>query len=396
MSSILTKAFDATKKISRTIFAGSPNLFTTSDLNRQIEAIKSQLDLLDDKVGVYSDYSSSCTVGSNVYNVTPDYTFLLAKGASFSPAKTLVSYTGTFNPGEILYVCLTAATEIVTYSTDSSHTVAGALFADGSSKAAADQLVYKNEAFVVVKDLDSVANLVCVMEKIVATEASFLHYKNCLVKGKSASMVEVAKITDFNASASPVGSIEDGVSYDEALSIIEARYNVRNDAEIPWTSLSFVAAGTHTTFTTTPTAYARVKHGNLEIHLEGSSVLTYAEAGSPAMFMYGYLNVNGNTSVEFNDFWMALRNSILAPSPDTRKITVSQNIAYHQQVGVVNYLSGAISSYIILDSTGAHVAKFMVELVSPTAIKATGLYTDSFVDEQVCYNSQNKTYVIPL
>ena len=49
MSKIVDKVFDAGKKIIRSVFLGSPNLFTTSDLNRQIEAIKYQLDSLDDK-----------------------------------------------------------------------------------------------------------------------------------------------------------------------------------------------------------------------------------------------------------------------------------------------------------------------------------------------------------
>ena len=44
MSKIVTKAFDATKKVVRSIFRGSPNLLTSSDLNRQFEALKHQID----------------------------------------------------------------------------------------------------------------------------------------------------------------------------------------------------------------------------------------------------------------------------------------------------------------------------------------------------------------
>ena len=59
MANIIEKAFDASKNIVRTIFLGKPNLFTTSDLNRQIEAFKYQMDSIENRLGAESDMEIS-------------------------------------------------------------------------------------------------------------------------------------------------------------------------------------------------------------------------------------------------------------------------------------------------------------------------------------------------
>ena len=55
MSRIIDKPFNPAQKIIRAIFKGAPNLFTTSDLNRQIEAFDYRLKQLERKVGVITD-----------------------------------------------------------------------------------------------------------------------------------------------------------------------------------------------------------------------------------------------------------------------------------------------------------------------------------------------------
>ena len=86
----MAKAFDASKKIIRSVFKGSPNLFTTSDLNRQVEAIKYQLDQIEDRVGVSSDMRIIPSLTSGTLSVSFNYTYLEAKGCSFLPGiKTL-------------------------------------------------------------------------------------------------------------------------------------------------------------------------------------------------------------------------------------------------------------------------------------------------------------------
>lgn len=156
MSRILDKAFDATKRIVRAVFLGSPNLFTTSDLNRQIEAFKYQLDQSDDKVGFISDMTIDATVNSGILGVLPSYTTIKNKGIEFAGItglqnETLVSAQNIENGVYVFY--LWAEQSLINSGDDPTHGISGATFEDGSYKPAASHYVV-SEAHFDIKELD--------------------------------------------------------------------------------------------------------------------------------------------------------------------------------------------------------------------------------------------------
>lgn len=184
MSRIMAKAFDASKKIIRSVFKGSPNLFTTSDLNRQVEAIKYQLDQIEDRVGVSSDMRIIPSLTSGTLSVSFNYTYLEAKGCSFLPGiKTLEINLTRSAP--LAYLCLTADKDEVTYDSDSSHEFSGAVFEDGTSFPAANQIVYSNEDIILTHAFSSVENLVAILAVIELVDGKVVVSNNFLEKGNS-------------------------------------------------------------------------------------------------------------------------------------------------------------------------------------------------------------------
>lgn len=166
MAQIVAKAFDATKRIVRSVFLGSPNLFTTSDVNRQIEAFKYQLDQLDDKVGVLSDISWSISdLGSNRYRLAPTFTYLKTKGCDFTSIVAASVLDVELEVDTPLYICLFGQTETVTYTDDATHEIAGAKFEDNTSKPAANQIRYKVSTVQISTTTtpESAANLIAVL-----------------------------------------------------------------------------------------------------------------------------------------------------------------------------------------------------------------------------------------
>lgn len=222
MSKIIEKAFEAGKKIVRSIFLGSPNLITTSDLNRQFEAMKYQLDQLDDRTGVSSDFSISASVSSGNLSVSYNYSFLSFKGCEFSPEKKTLSINLTTS-APIAYLCLVADKETVTYDTDASHDIAGAKFEDGTARAAANQIVYKNEAVTLTHSVSGVSNLVGILAIIeLSTSGNLVIKNNCINKHDSLSMGATDLVKDLDNTAR--GSVKNGIPYDRAFSIIENRF----------------------------------------------------------------------------------------------------------------------------------------------------------------------------
>lgn len=151
MARILEKAFDATKKIVRTVFLGSPNLFTTSDVNRQIEQVQSELDDIQKVLGIDSDFSVSWTGTQGSLSTlqgvaTLSLTYAKANGVLFSPSYNAQENI-TLDYAEIQrkYFLLVAKKKTVTYADDFTHEIAGARFEDNTSKAAANQIVYFGE-----------------------------------------------------------------------------------------------------------------------------------------------------------------------------------------------------------------------------------------------------------
>lgn len=223
MSRIIEKAFDATKKIFRSVFIGSPNLITSSDLNRQLEAIKYQLDQLDDKVGVLSDFSLSYLLDMGTISVTVDYSYIEYKGCSFSPEKTPLSLNLTPS-APVAYICLVATKETVTYDTDFTHDIAGAKFADGTSYPAANQLVYKNEEFLITHSVVGVSNLLGILAVMeLSTNGNVVVRNNCILKNSSVIMGSSGVIQNIRPELS--GDIKIGTSYEDAFSILNNRFN---------------------------------------------------------------------------------------------------------------------------------------------------------------------------
>lgn len=196
MSKILEKAFDASKKIIRSIFNGSPNLITTSDLNRQFEALKHQADRLDEKTGFLIEGGNlGFKLEGSTLKVDLIFDTMEYKGCSFDPDQTTIVETNFTASAPYAYFCLVADKETLTYDTDVTHEIAGAKFADGTSMRAADQIVYKNERFVLTHSVESLNNLVGIIAffklingKVYASENWTDFYSPLRVKDNSGSV----------------------------------------------------------------------------------------------------------------------------------------------------------------------------------------------------------------
>lgn len=225
MSKIVDKVFDAGKKIIRSVFLGSPNLFTTSDLNRQIEAIKYQLDSLDDKVGVYSDFDVTIHYSGSLLLVRTGISYVETKGCKFTPAPAIlgINFTSTASAA---YVQLLADKETVTYQMDDTHDIAGAKFEDGTSSPAANQIIYKNEELKLSHALtDDEGRLVAILGMFYLSDAgNVLWFPNFTAKNTPLAFRK-SFVQDLDPSVK--GNIQRGDSYDRAFSILENKLNNR-------------------------------------------------------------------------------------------------------------------------------------------------------------------------
>lgn len=145
MSAIKNKPFDPKKRIARTEFMGYPNLITSADLNRQTEGTNWVVNQVEGMVGLHTDIkivSESFT--DPTYKVTFGATSIICRGCSFTPAFSEMTFT--FNTvGQEYYINLYAYARMSTYS-DGNMSIAGAEFEDGTTLAAANQIIYYNES----------------------------------------------------------------------------------------------------------------------------------------------------------------------------------------------------------------------------------------------------------
>ena len=229
MSKIIEKAFDATKKIIRSVFLGSPNLITSSDLNRQMEAFKYQLDQLDDKTGMISDINIMHNLSGSTFTVGWTVSYMKFKGCSFSinnpPLHEFLSINLT-GSAPIAYMCLVADKRTVTYSDDTTHDLAGAKFEDGTSMPAANQIIYENEGIVLTHALSSIENLVGVVAVFTLSNTGNVIVRRNFIANEQMDTLAMGKsevITDFNSKLK--GTIANGKTYDEAFSILDGRFN---------------------------------------------------------------------------------------------------------------------------------------------------------------------------
>lgn len=181
MSRIINKAFDASKKIVRSIFRGSPNLLTSSDLNRQIEALKYQIDKLEERTNVDTDLDINVvsisahrrnledptrTMQDSENRVTFTLGYMRFKGCLFTPTVSPMTISIGENEQKKMYIHLVAEKKIVTYEDDFSHEISGAKFEDGASMPAADNEVYFNEKIVCTENKNEPNSLVILAEFI--------------------------------------------------------------------------------------------------------------------------------------------------------------------------------------------------------------------------------------
>lgn len=156
MSAIIDKPFSWAKRIYRAVFRGSPNLITTSDLNRQIEALKKEMLVLQEVMGVVrSDMEFNVTDDGTNVNVEWTVGSVFYQGVKFENI-ALPSYgpVESFPLGteRRSYFLLRATKTLVTYEDDATKEISGAKFADGTTQAAADHYVYNNPRIQVLSE----------------------------------------------------------------------------------------------------------------------------------------------------------------------------------------------------------------------------------------------------
>lgn len=183
MSAIIDKPFNWANKIVRAVFRGSPNLVTTSDLNRQIESLKRELAVLQQSSGIItSDLTYSY---DNMGNLNTTGTYVFCKGVRFNIPLTAQLLAADIIDNKELR--LYAKRQLVTYTDDSSKDISGAKFEDGSTQPAADHYVYTDAKIVFVTadrpnadfefegsgDYEYVATLLSVFAKSAPTQGNY-------------------------------------------------------------------------------------------------------------------------------------------------------------------------------------------------------------------------------
>lgn len=146
MSSIKDKVYNASQKIIRAVFHGAPNLFTTPDINRQLDVFDHRFGMLEGFLPATSDMTFSVANGE----AKMTYSYLEVAGVQLykGSSKTDVITDGFYNDDHL--IGLYVKRKLVTYANDGAdHLISGAVFVDGTSMAAADHYVISDYGFVV-------------------------------------------------------------------------------------------------------------------------------------------------------------------------------------------------------------------------------------------------------
>ena len=168
MAEIVNKAYNAAKRIARTIFRGSPSLFTSADLNRQIEALQAQINRLESvtsvKISPLGDYDLVVNLSNHTlrFYLEPDEDdessldmHLFARGCDFNLGNVQITTpTVSFSGSNVSYwqvIAQLGSPALVQFEDDPTHEIAGAKFQDGTSAAAADQMVYPNNVSIFLR-----------------------------------------------------------------------------------------------------------------------------------------------------------------------------------------------------------------------------------------------------
>lgn len=140
MSRIIDKPFNPAQRIIRAIFKGSPNLFTTSDLNRQIEAFDYRLKQLERKVGVITDMVFEWDSNDNY---VAKYSYLEYNGCILC-AGTPTTFIIGRSIDHFRALGLLITEREIDYTGDSTHLISGVKFEDGTSRPAANHKVVQS------------------------------------------------------------------------------------------------------------------------------------------------------------------------------------------------------------------------------------------------------------
>lgn len=154
MSKIIDRTFDATKGILKTVFLGMPNLFTTSDVNRQISAFRSNLDDIEDTLGCLSDLTLSIEVTDSLTTCkVKSVGYIKCRGCSL-PLPESSTYTVEAGPDTECFFCVSGTYKVVDYASDSAHEIAGAVFEDGTTMPAANQEILTDIEYLLTENPD--------------------------------------------------------------------------------------------------------------------------------------------------------------------------------------------------------------------------------------------------
>lgn len=224
MASIISKAFDATKKVFNTIFNGSPNLFTTDDMNVTMNRLNNYLMSLESIIGVRTDMVVQPKYYDNDLVVSYRFKNLYAFGCHFTSddrfRSTDVTLIDRQNP---VYLLATFKRRKVTFLNDTAHTIAGATFDDGTLKKAADYEVLEDPTFSLLEASvipDSTADsLIVVLAKITYTTSDEMPMivENYVHIGIENS-VQLNNTGVLVLSKLQSGKLSTGMSYDKAIS----------------------------------------------------------------------------------------------------------------------------------------------------------------------------------
>lgn len=146
MSSIKDKVYNASQKIMRAVFHGAPNLFTTPDINRQLDIFDHRFNMLEGFLPATSDMTFSVVNGE----AKMTYSYLEVAGVQLynGSSRTDTITDGFYNDDHL--IGLYVKRKLVTYANDEvDHLISGAVFVDGTSMAAADHYVISDYGFVV-------------------------------------------------------------------------------------------------------------------------------------------------------------------------------------------------------------------------------------------------------
>lgn len=159
MSNIKEKVLEAKNKIYRALFRGAPNLFTATDLNRQIQLLTRRLDTIETNLGVIdTDMKMSwwSTTGGTYRYVQLTYSYLRVYGMTIYEGATVTKtveaqcqqgWTNTTSE-----VALFIMLDRVTFSNDPTHAISGVDFVGGEqSRPAADHWAFSGTYDIVSK-----------------------------------------------------------------------------------------------------------------------------------------------------------------------------------------------------------------------------------------------------